>query len=220
MSANGYPLALAVLCFAAGVFCWKHRWGARAISLCAALTSVFAIAGIPAWRDALAGVFGTGPGMVILVIITFGGVGSYVIDHLRHHHPVRSSALGIIGATAGTLAWAMAPELGKQGSKLGPKTAAAMGQAMHQIRNGHAASAQTSSTRATILFIAVLAIIVLVAIMHRDHKRRPFKNARKFGYAAISPNAPRELTAGPSGGGKGNAKQPSFVGRLTSGKGR
>lgn len=235
MDAYGYPLAASVLCAAVAMFGWLHarrRDGsgalpagtARVISLFAALAATFAVAGIPLWRNALAGVFGTGPGMVVLVVIMLAGGGSFVIDHLQHHHPVRSTALGIIGATAGAMAWAMAPELGRQGSKLGPKTAAAMGQAMDQIRSGHAARAETSGTRAMIIFVAILVLITILVAMHRHHRNRPFATARRFGETpAVRGGPPRAITAGPGyTAGAPRARTPAtsdrpkgFMARLT-----
>jgi hypothetical protein len=221
MTANGYPLALAVLTAALGVFVWLHARredgsGAlpaatvRLVSLCAALTAVFAIAGIPPWRDALAGVFGTGPGMVVLVLLATAGIASFAIDVLKHHHPVRSSVLGIVGATSGAMAWAMAPELGRRGARLGPKTATAMGQAMHQISSGHAARAETGSARAMIIFLALVALVVLWTVMHRHHKRRPFAHAHSFGAVAGS-SARAALPPGRGGAGQGGGKRRKGV---------
>ncbi len=210
--ANGYPLALAVLCAGIGGWIWLHARRedgkgalpsstARAISLCAALAAAFSVVGIPPWRDALAKVFGTGPGMVALVLIVLFGLGFFVIDHIKHHHAVRSTAFGIVGATAGVLAWAMAPELGKRGAKLGPKTAAAMGLAQHQIQTGQAARAVTDAAAMLILFLAVVAFIVLIAVMRAHHKSNPFAASRNFGeLKAITAGSAKALPGGMGGG--------------------
>jgi hypothetical protein len=207
MAANGYPLAMAVIAAALAVFVWLHARRAdgggalpagtvRIISVCAAAVAVFTIAGIPPWRDALAGAFGSGPGMVFLVLGAFVVGAAAIIDWVRHHHAVRTTGLVTFAATCGAMAWAMAPELKHQGAKLGPKTAAAMGQAMHQIQDGHAAAAETSSARAAVIFLAIVAFIVLFAVMHKHHKARPFASSRAFGELAAGSGDRRAIGSG------------------------
>src|SRR5215469_13738035 len=204
MHVNGYALALMVLIAIGAGFCWRNRWLPRVVSLGAALFAVCAIAAFPQWRDALAGVFGSGPGMLTLVLLAVLGLGSFAVDHLRHHHPVRSTALGIVGGTAGILAWAMRSQLSRSGSKLGPKTSAAISQATTQISSGQAAHAETASTRLMIILVALLALAALVALMHKDHKRRTFRNAST---SLALPAGSRALPAGSgSSGGSGGGK--------------
>ena len=192
MHLNGYPLTLMIFALAAGGFAVALRKGARVVSLCAAAVAVLAVLAIPPWLDALASVFATGPGMVVLVALAVIGSAVYVTDHLRHHHPVRTSVFGIIAATAGVMAWAMAPELGQQGSKLGPKTAAALGQATAQIQSGKAASAMNGSTALVIVAVGAVALFAVGRFLHRQHKTRPFPKAQRFGggpAAALPPGA-------------------------------
>jgi hypothetical protein len=207
MAANGYPLAMAVIAAALAVFVWLHARRAdgggalpagtvRIISVCAAAVAVFTIAGIPPWRDALAGAFGSGPGMVFLVLGAFVVGAAAIIDWVRHHHAVRTTGLVTFAATCGAMAWAMAPELKHQGAKLGPKTAAAMGQAMHQIQDGHAAAAETSSARAAVIFLAIVAFIVLFAVMHKSSRPDPGTAA----LSAAAGSAARGSSAACSGG--------------------
>src|SRR5205085_1936407 len=134
MHFNGYPLVLMIFALGIGGFALKLGKGARVISVCAAAAALLAVLAIPPWLDALASVFATGPGMVALVALAVIGNAVFLIDHAKHHHPVRTTVFGIIGATAGVMAFAMAPELGAQGSRLGPQTAAALGQATQQIQ--------------------------------------------------------------------------------------
>lgn len=214
---NGYALALAALAVLAGGFCWLHRLWARIVSLSAAMAAFLAVAAIPAWRDALAGTFSSGPGMILLVALVLLVTVTFVIDHWRSHHPVRTTALGIVGATALAVAWAMAPELGQQGAKLGPKTSAAMGAAMAQIRSGQAARAEPASTRAMILFFAAFAVVVLITLMRRHHRRRPYASARKFGERrAITSGRP---ALGPGGqGSPGGRRKRGFLPAFLGGK--
>lgn len=210
MHLNGYPLALMVFAIAAGGYCLKLGKGARILSLCAALAALLAVLAIPPWMDALASVFATGPGMVVLALLAVAGAGAYITDHLRHHHPVRTSVLGIIGATAGVMAWAMAPELGAQGARLGPQTAAALGQAQHQIASGQAASAMSSSSSLVILATGAAAVIVVGRYVHRHHQRRPFAKAQRFGGGAAA-----ALPRGESGGQQHGRGKPGFLARMT-----
>lgn len=205
MHLNGYPLTLMVFALVAGGFCLKLGKGARVVSLCAAIAALLAVLAIPPWMDALAAVFATGPGMVVLVLLAVVGGAVYVTDHMRHHHPVRTSVFGVIGATAGVMAWAMAPELGAQGSKLGPQTAAALGQAQRQIQSGHAAAQMQGSSALVILAVGAVALFAVARVIHRHHKRRPFPNARPFGAVA----------ALPAGSGHGGGKKPGMIARLT-----
>ena len=208
MHLNGYPLALMVFAIAAGGFCLKLGKGARVISLCAASAALLAVLAIPPWMDALASVFATGPGMVVLVLLALAGGAAYITDHLRHHHPVRTTVLGIVGATAGVMAWAMAPQLGAQGAQLGPKTAAALGQAQHQIASGQATSAMSSSSALVILAVGVALVIAVGRYVHRHHQRRPFARAQRFGGGPA-----RALPAGPQGPQQGPQARPQPQGR-------
>jgi hypothetical protein len=212
MHVNGWPLALMVFAIAAGGYCLKLGKGARVISLCAALTAVLAVLAIPPWLDALASVFATGPGMVVLVILAISGGAAYITDHLKHHHPVRTTILGIIGATAGVMAWAMAPELGARGAQLGPRTAAALGQAQHQIASGHAASSVSGPTALVTLVAGAAIVFVIGRVIYHHHQRRPFPKAQKFGGGPAA-----ALPAGTSGHGGGGAKKRGLIARLTGG---
>ena len=211
MHLNGYPLVLMVFALCAAGFALKYGKGARVISVCGAAAAVLAVLAIPPWMDALARVFATGPGMVALVILAVTGGAVYLTDHWRHHHPVRTTIAGIIGGTAVVMAWAMAPELGAQGSKLGPQTAAALGQAQHQIASGHAAASVSGST--ALVTIAVGALIVFAAgrFLHRQHKRRPFANARPFGGARAALPAGQGAQHGPGGH---SGKKRGFFARM------
>lgn len=196
---NGYALAAAALALLAGGFFWMHRMFPRLVSIAAAAAAFCLVAAVPAWRDALAGTFASGPGMIALTALVLLFTVSFALDHLRHHHPVRTTFLGIVGATALAMAWAMAPELGKQGSKIGPGTSAAMGTAMQQIRSGQAASAQPASTRAMILLMGALAVVVLITFMRRHHRKRPYRNARAFGHRPAIASGRPAIGGGPGG---------------------
>lgn len=209
MQVNGYALALAALFAIAVAFSWHHRLLARVVSLGISGVALTLIAAIPAWRDALAGVFAQGPGMVALVALTVFGAGTFALHHIRGgHHAVWTSVAGVIGATCGGMAWAMLPELGRQGAKLAPKTAAAMSQAMAQIRTGQAAHAQTSSERAMVIVIALLAFTALIVVAHRHHRRKPFRAVKPL--AALTSGRPAALPPGrPVSAGSG---RPSLLG--------
>lgn len=207
MHLNGYPLTLMVFALIAGGFCLKWGKGARVISACAAAAALFAVLAIPPWMDALASVFATGPGMVILVIVSIVSGAVFVLDHLKHHHPVRTTAFGIVAATTGVMAWAMAPQLGAQGSKLGPQTAAALGQAQQQIASGHAASAIPPSTALMYLAIGAAVVVALVRYVNRHNQRRPFAKAQPFGGGRAA--------ALPAGQGGQGGKKPGFIARVT-----
>jgi MFS family permease len=208
---NGYPLTLLVFTLAAGAFCLKLGKGARVLSLCAAFAALFAVLAIPPWLDALASVFATGPGMAVLVLLAIVSGAVYLTDHLRHHHPVRTSVFGIVAATTGVMAWAMAPELGQQGAKLGPQTAAALGQATKQIQSGHAASAVNPSTALVILAAGVVVLFAVGRVLHRHHKRRPFSGAKPFG-------GTKAITAGPRPGNAPRSSRPGGLPRPFGGK--
>ena len=208
---NGYALALMVFSISGEVFCLLLGKGVRLIAFFAAATALLAVAALPPWRDALAGVFGTGPGMVFLVLLAAGFGFAYAHDHLKGLHVVRTPILGTVAGTALILAWAMRAQLGAQGAKLGPKTAAAIGQAGQQIQSGHAAAAETGSTRAVVFAVAIACLIGLWRLRARLHKRRPFAVAQPFGGSRLA------LPAGQGGaGGKGG--KPGLWAKIT-GKG-
>jgi hypothetical protein len=217
MQVNGYALALMVFSISGEVFCLLLGKGVRLIAFFAAATALLAVAALPPWRDALAGVFGTGPGMVVLVLMAFFFGLAYAIDHIRHLHVVRTPILGTIAGTALILAWAMRSQLGAQGAKLGPKTAAAIGQASQQIQSGHAAAAETGSERAVIFALAAVAVFALWRLRKHLHKRRPFAHAQPFGAIAGGSRAALPAGSGGSGGpgGSGKGAKPGFLARLT-----
>lgn len=199
---NGYPLVLLVFSVVGEGYCLLLRKGVRLISLFAATTAVLAVAAIPPWRDALAGVFGTGPGLVILVLIAFFGGIAYVTDHMRHLHVARTPVIGTLAATAAVLAYAMRAELGAQGAKLIPKTGAALNQATHQISSGQAAAAMTGSSRAVVLAVGAAVVFTVWRIRRKLHQTRPFTHAQPFGVVSGA----KAITAGP-GGGSGKTKR-------------
>lgn len=216
MHVNGYALALMVLIAIGAGFCWRHRWLPRLVSIGAAAFAVCAVAAFPEWRNALAGAFGSGPGMLALILLALFGFGSFVVDHLRHHHPVRSTLLGIVGGTALILAYAMRSELAKHGSKLGPKTSAAISQAATQIQTGQAAHAETSSTRMTVLLVAGFVLLAFGALLHKSHKKRTFRNA-STSLALPAGSGSRALPAGSGGPGGGKSSKPGVFRRMFGG---
>lgn len=213
---NGFALAGAVLVSAAVAFFWLHRWMARFISFGICAISLFTFAAIPAWRNALAGVFGNGPGMIALIILAAGGLFLFAVDFTKRHHPIRSSVFGAVGTTCGTLAWAMRDQLTTQGAKIGPQTQAALGQAVHQIRTGQAAAAETPSTRLMIIFMVLFFATAFVLFIRKRHSKRPYRNVKGF----------KELPAGPvrgalpagSGSRRGLGMARRAFGVLTSGR--
>ncbi len=202
---NGYSLALLLLVAGAAAFLWMHRWLARLITVAVAFIAVLSVAAIPEWRNALATVFGSGPGLLVLFVLAVAFAGFFAVDLYRHHHPVRSSIFGVIAGLACVMAWAMHKKILHQGRKLLPKTGAALNQAMNQIGSGQAMTAESRTTVAVVLVIGALILIMIFALMHKHHKSRPFKSARAFG----------EMRALPAGTGGGGGKKPGLLKRIT-----
>lgn len=213
---NGYPLAGMALSLAAEGYCLIWGKGVRFIAFFAALTAAFAVAAFPPWLDALAVVFGTGPGMVVLAVGGIGCGAAYVTDQMRHLHVTRTPILGTVAGTAIVLIWAMRSQLATQGAKIGPGTAAALGQATRQIQSGQAAASMSMSSAVLIIGVALGALFVIWRFRKRLHESRkqqgrPFFHVQPFG-VPLNGGGRKAIAAGPGGpvmpGGPGAGKAP------------
>ena len=164
----GYPVALAVV------------FGATALTLRAYkrlpwLTHVlifgslfFGTIGVTIWLDALAGLVGTGPGVVILyLVLLLSGAGFIFEVLMRHmHHPVRTPVIaGVFGPTL-AIAIGESARLLSRAAKSPGKTAHALASSMGQIRSGQAAAAVAPHQRIIVFALGVLVFAGFIYALH------------------------------------------------------
>ena len=214
----GYPVAVAVVLGAAAFALHVYkpppgRWADRLAMLSNWLIffAVFcATIGISPWLDALAGLVGKGPGVVILLVLfVLGGVGfaaEVLIGHMRH--PIRSSAIAGVFAVVLALSIGESAMLLSRAAKSPGKTVSALGTAMGRIKSGQAAAAVAPHQRIVILVIGMLVFAAFIYVRHHFGMRlkgtariaRKRGGGSKAGQQALTPgqqaNQQAALTAG------------------------
>ena len=175
MHIYGYPVALAIVFCAVAFVLKAYKLPGRLGALLAGLTNYLifgalfcATLGVTIWLDALAGLVGTGPGVVILyLVLLLSGAGFLFEVLLRHmHHPVRTPVIaGVFGPTL-AIAIGESARLLSRAARSPGRTAKAMGSAMSQIKSGQAAAAVAPHQRIVVFVIGVVLFAAFIYALH------------------------------------------------------
>ena len=168
MHIYGYPVAIAVVLGAAAFALKAYRRLSWLTHLLIFGSLFCATIGVTIWLDALAGLVGTGPGVVILyLVLLLSGAGFLFEVLLRHmHHPVRTPVIaGVFGPTL-AIAIGESARLLSRAAKSPGRTAQRMGSAMSQIKSGQAAAAVAPHQRIVVFVIGVLVFAAFIYALH------------------------------------------------------
>ncbi|HUY51306.1 MAG TPA: hypothetical protein VMV92_37315 [Streptosporangiaceae bacterium] len=219
MHIYGYPVAIAAVLGAAAFVLKAYRLPGRPGALLAGLTNYLifgalfcATIGVTIWLDAIAGLVGTGPGVLVLyiVLLLFGAgfVFEVVIRHM--HHPIRTQVIAAVFGPVAAIAWGESARLLSRAARSPGQTAHALGSAMSQIRSGQAAAAVAPHQRIVVFVIGALVVAAFIYALHYagTRMRGTPRMARKKGggrsaQQALPPGQGSQqaaLTAGKRGG--------------------
>lgn len=168
MHIYGYPVAIAVVLGAAAFALKAYRRLSWLTHLLIFGSLFCATIGVTIWLDALAGLVGTGPGVVILyLVLLLSGAGFLFEVLLRHmHHPVRTPVIaGVFGPTL-AIAIGESARLLSRAARSPGRTAKAMGSAMSQIKSGQAAAAVAPHQRIVVFVIGVVLFAAFIYALH------------------------------------------------------
>lgn len=193
MHIYGYPVAIAAVLGAAAFMLKAYRRWSWLTHLLIFGALFCATIGVTIWLDALAGLVGTGPGVVVLFILLLlsGGAFAYEVLMRHMHHPVRTPIVaGVFGPTL-AISIGESARLLSRAAKSPAGTAKALASSMSQIRSGHAAAAVAPHQRIVVVVIGVLIAAAFIYALHwaatrmRGTARVPRKKAGRPGQKAL-----------------------------------
>lgn len=171
----GYPVAIAAVLGAAAFVLKAYRLPGRLGALLAGLTNYLifgalfcATIGVTVWLDALAGLVGTGPGVLVLYLLLVLAGAAFVFEVIiRHmHHPIRTQVIAAVFGPVAAIAWGESARLLSRAAKSPGQTAHALASSMSQIKSGQAAAAVAPHQRIVVFVIGALIVAAFIYALH------------------------------------------------------
>lgn len=174
---HGYPVAYGAVLSAIGLGLWHRRWLHRAAMVAFAFAAAFFVLGVVPLQDALAELTSTGPGLVVLLIVTvlFGAGFVYEMRNKRRDARHLAHICAGVTAVAVLLLIGNSARLLAEAARSPARAGAALSQSVHGISSGRAAHAVSSHQSLVDLGLAILAVAILALLARRHERRTPAK---------------------------------------------